>query len=365
MSLQELEEELASRTLELCRIPSPIGQERPIADHVEGWARRHFPAAQVFRLSNSLVVGDVRSACPSIALIGHLDTVPVHPADSPARREGARIYGRGSSDMKGGVAVMMAVAEALRKDQLSCNLLLIFYEREEGPYRESGLGLLFDAVPVLKRVSFGIALEPTDGVIQVGCVGSLHATVRILGRSAHSARPWQGENAIHKAGPFLSELLRLPPREVSFDGFTFREVFSVTQVSAGRSRNVIPDQLELNLNYRFAPGKSVAQAEEDVRRLVGSRGEIEFVDRAPSGAVCTSNPLFQTLLSVTGLPSAAKQGWTDVARFSEWGVDAVNFGPGETAQAHQQNESAPVAPLALAFDKLSKFLRAANKSAGP
>ena len=355
---QALAKELASRTLELCRIPSPIGEERRIADWIEAWAHKLFPAGQVFRLSNSLVVGDLAAGRPTVALIGHLDTIPAHPSDLAPRIEGERILGRGSSDMKGGLAVMMALAEALHRDELPYNLLLIFYEREEGPYQESGLGPLFDRLAALKRLALGIALEPTDGVVQVGCVGSIHATLRFLGSSAHSARPWQGENAIHKAGPLLTQLLSQPPKEVSFGGFTFREVFSVTQASAGRARNVIPDQLEMNLNYRFAPGKTIAEAQEDVRRLIGSRAEIEFVDAAPSGRVCVTNPLFQKLLAATGLPTAAKQGWTDVARFSEFGVDAINFGPGETAQAHQKDESAPTASLAVAFEKLSEFLRA-------
>src|SRR6516162_4062528 len=241
---QSLAEELAGRTLELCRIPSPIGEERRIADWIEAWARKHFAAGQVFRLSNSLVVGDLADGRPTVALVGHLDTIPAHPSDSPPRIEGERILGRGSSDMKGGLAVMIALAEALRRDELPYNLVLIFYEREEGPYQESGLGPLFERLPALKGLALGIALEPTDGVVQVGCVGSIHATLRVYGRSAHSARPWQGENAIHKAGPLLSELLSLPRREVVFSGFPFYEVFSVTRAGGGRARNVVPDQFE-------------------------------------------------------------------------------------------------------------------------
>jgi len=357
-SAGDLAAKLAQRTLELCRIPSPIGQEREIADHLERWAWSLFPRSQVYRKSNSLVVGSVADGRPTVALVGHLDTVPPHPSDGPARIERDRIFGRGSSDMKGGVAVMMALAEGLPRDRLPYNLLLIFYEREEGPYLESGLGPLFEALSGLKSVALGIALEPTDNVVQVGCVGSIHATLRFSGKTAHSARPWQGENAIHGAGPLLAELLTLPRREVSFAGFPFYEVFSVTRASGGRARNVVPDLFEMNLNYRFAPGKSMEQAQQDVRALVGDRAEIEFADLAPSGRVCTDNRLFQELLTATGLPAASKQAWTDVARFSAFGVDAINFGPGETAQAHQQNESASIPALALAYQKLKAFLTA-------
>jgi succinyl-diaminopimelate desuccinylase len=261
--------------------------------------------------------------------------------------------------MKGGLAVMMALAEALPTNRLPYNLVLLFYEREEGPYLENGLGLLYDALPQLRSLALAITMEPTDNVVQVGSMGSAHATVRFFGKAAHSARPWQGENAIHKAGPLLVKLLERPRREVSFAGFPFYEVFTVTKAGGGRARNVVPDSFEMNLNYRFAPGKSLEEAQREMRELVGDRAQLEFADLAPSGRVCTDNPLFKTLLSVTGLPAASKQAWTDVARFSAFGVDAVNFGPGSTAQAHQENESASIAALDEAYGKLAAFLTAA------
>lgn len=354
--MSSLAARLAQSTLQLCQISSPIGHEGPLADHVERWALARFPREAVVRVGHSLVVGRLEDPRPTVALVGHLDTVPAHPNDGPPRIEGERVFGLGASDMKGGLAVMMALAEDLPLSELPVNLVLILYEREEGPYVESGLGPLFDQRPELKRVRFGIAMEPTDGLVQVGCVGTLHATLRFTGRSAHSARPWQGENAVHKAGPFLAELYALPRREVRFDGFAFYEVFSITVANGGRARNVVPDHFELNLNYRFAPGKSVEQAQEDVRRLVAGRAEIEFKDLAPSGRVCADNPLFQRLLQATGLPAESKQAWTDVARFSAFGVDAINFGPGETAQAHQADESASVKALGVAYEKLRAFL---------
>ncbi|HSP78290.1 MAG TPA: succinyl-diaminopimelate desuccinylase, partial [Myxococcaceae bacterium] len=309
---------------------------------------------------HSLVLGSLQDERPTVALVGHLDTVPAHPGDREARLEGERVYGLGASDMKGGLAVMMALAEDLPRAELPVNLVVVLYEREEGPYLESGLGPLFEARPELGRVKFGIAMEPTDGVVQVGCVGSLHVTLRFHGRSAHSARPWQGENAIHKAGPLLAELLARPRREVVRDGFTFYEVMSITRASGGRARNVVPERMELNLNYRFAPGKTVEQAQQDVRELVGAAAEVEFTDLAPSGRVCADNPLYQRLMALTGLPAESKQAWTDVARFAEFGVDAVNYGPGETAQAHQANESAPIPALAVAYEKLARFLKEAG-----
>jgi succinyl-diaminopimelate desuccinylase len=353
-------EALSKSTLELCRIASPIGQEGALADFVERWALAHFDRADVLRVGHSLVVGRKDATRPTVALVGHLDTVPAHPADLPCRIEGDRLYGLGASDMKGGLAVMMALAERLPRATLPCNLILALYEREEGPYLESGLGPLLESASPLKDAKFAIAMEPTDNVVQVGCVGTLHATLRFRGRSAHSARPWQGDNAIHRAGPLLSELLARPRREVTFDGFAFYEVMSITKASGGRARNVIPESFELNLNYRFAPGKSVEQAQDELRAVVAGAAEIEFTDLAPSGRVCTDNPLYRQLLALTALPAESKQAWTDVARLSAQGIDAVNFGPGETAQAHQANESASIAALGIAYEKLAAFLTAAR-----
>lgn len=348
---------LAARTLALCNVASPIGHEAAIADGVEAWARQHFAPGEIFRHSHSLVLGNLDDPRPTVALVGHLDTVPAHPEDGTPRIEGDRLFGLGSSDMKGGLAVMMTLAEKLPRAELPVNLVILLYEREEGPYLESGLGPLFDALPKLGKVDFAIAMEPTDNAIQVGCVGTLHATLTFRGRSAHSARPWHGENAIHKAGPLLTELLSRERREVLHEGFPFYEVMSVTTASGGRARNIIPEAFSLNLNYRFAPGKSLDEAQTEVRELVAGRADVTFLDLSPSGRVCAGNPHYRRFLELTKLPAEAKQAWTDVARFGVFGVDAVNFGPGETAQAHQANESCSVVALATAYRHLEAFLR--------
>lgn len=348
---------LAERALGLVRIPSVIGDERALADHVESWALGRFPASEVLRISHSLVVGKLDDPRPAVALVGHLDTVPAHAGDGPPRLDGERLYGLGASDMKGALAVMMALADELDLSALPVNLLLVFYEREEGPFEESGLGPLFIAAPALSKLAFAVAMEPTDGAVQVGCVGSLHATLTFEGKAAHSARPWQGKNAIHAAGPLLADLAARERREVRVEGFTYFEVMSATLAKGGRARNVVPDHFELNLNYRFAPGKSLEAAEDDVEALVAGRAHVRFTDLAPSGRVGASNPFLQRLIALSGKPAEAKQAWTDVARFSERGVVAVNFGPGETAQAHQRDESASVPALAQAFDVLARLLR--------
>ena len=348
---------LAERTLALCRVPSVIGNEAALCDLFESWARAHFPPEQVLRHSHSLVLGNPGDgARPTVVLLGHLDTVPAHPGDGAPRREGDRVFGLGSSDMKGALAVMQALCETLPLEALPVNPVFVLYEREEGPYLENGLGPLLERVPALSRAALGIALEPTDNRVQVGCVGTLHATLTFRGKSAHSARPWQGQNAIHAAGELLSELNGLARREVVFGGLSFFEVMSVTRASGGRARNVVPESFELNLNYRFAPGKTLTQAQAEVRAFVRGRAEVAFTDLSPSGKVPAPGGLYGALLRCAGAPPEAKQTWTDVGRLSDAGMDAVNFGPGETAQAHQADESCSAEALLRSYEVLRAFL---------
>ena len=348
---------LGERTFELCRIASPIGEEAAIAAHVETWARKHYPDAERVRISHSFVLGKLDDPRPSVALVGHLDTVPAHPRAPKAELSGETLTALGASDMKGALAVMMELVERLDLKSLPLNLLLVLYEREEGPWKESGLGPLFEKVPALSKVKLGIAMEPTDNAVQVGCVGSLHATARFHGRAAHSARPWQGKNAIHLAGSLLSDLEKRARVEVVTGGQTFYEVLTATLANGGRARNVVPEAFEVNLNYRFAPGKTLAQAQADVVEFVGGRAEVEFTDLAPSGRVVAGNPLYEQLVKLSGVPAEAKQAWTDVARFSEAGIDAVNFGPGEPAKAHQVDESVTLPALLKSYQVLETFLR--------
>jgi succinyl-diaminopimelate desuccinylase len=357
------DDNIASLALELLRVPSPIGQEGPLADLVEAKLAALGRAVHRERIGQSVVARvDRPGAAATIALFGHLDTVPGHVSD-PVRLEGGRLYGCGASDMKGGLAVMLALLRAAaeaapgsRGAGVPANLVAVFYDREEGPYAESGLGPVLAGSRLLGGVDFAFCLEPTAGEVQVGCLGALHARVRFAGRAAHSARPWQGENAIHKAAALLARIAGLAPRDVVVHGLTFREVMSVTTARSHAVRNVVPDWFELNVNYRFAPGKSLEAARGEVLALVAGEAGVAFVDEAPAGPVTLDNPVLARFLEASGAPVAPKQAWTDVARLGEAGIPAVNYGPGEPAQAHQVGEWAPVAPLAGATQALARLL---------
>lgn len=355
-----LAEALAARTEALCAVPSPIGEERELCDGLERWARERFP--RVRRVLNSLVVGvDPEPGDgdrPLLLLCGHLDTVPVHPDDrGPPRREGGRIVAPGASDMKSGVAVAMELALRLPRGARVADLALVLYSREEGPYLENELGPLLEASPELRRASLAVCLEPTDGKLALGCVGSIHATFAFAGRSAHSARPWQGENAVHRAGALLVELAGRPPRDVTSGGLPFREVLSATRIEGGRARNVVPDRCTLNLNFRFAPGRPLEDAVAELEALGRRFGAaVEITDRAPSCPAFVEHPLVARLRERAGLEVEPKQAWTDVARLAAAGIPAVNFGPGATAQAHQRGEWVEIAAVERAWRALERSL---------
>jgi succinyl-diaminopimelate desuccinylase len=354
-------ERLAETLLWLCRIPSPIGEEKDLCDAVAERLARLPLAAPARRFGDSLVVPVTRgSGGPKVALAGHLDTVrTVH--DGPPRIEGDQLFAPGASDMKSGLALMLDLVE---HDLAACrgvDLTLVFYAREEGPFLENELGPVLAEDPELAKVDVAVCLEPSDNKLSLGASGSIHATVVFEGRTSHSARPWQGDNAIHKAGPFLTELGALRPREVEIDGLVYSTVTSATLASGGRGRNVVPDRFELNLNHRFSPDQSIEGAQQAILALVAGRARVEWHDLSPAAPPNARHPLVAALRDAGVLAVEPKQAWTDVARFAALGVPAVNFGPGVNAQAHQRNEWTSIAQLATGQAILLRWLRAIGR----
>jgi succinyl-diaminopimelate desuccinylase len=355
-----LAEALAARTEALCAVPSPIGEEQALCDQLERRARERF--GRVRRVQNSLVVmldpPEGAAGRPLVVLTGHIDTVPVHEGDrGPPRREGGRIVAPGASDMKSGVAVALEIAERIPREARFADLGLVLYAREEGPYLENELGAVLERSPEIAGAALAVCLEPTDGRLELGCVGSLHATLTFTGRAAHSARPWQGDNAVHRAGALLAELAARAPREVLSGGLPFREVMTVTRIDGGRARNIVPDRCTMNLNFRFAPGRTPDDAAVEVQALAARHGATaEVTDRAPSCPAFAENPLVERLRDRAGLQLQPKQAWTDVARLAAAGIPAVNFGPGATAQAHQRGEWVEVAAVEAAYRAIERFL---------
>jgi succinyl-diaminopimelate desuccinylase len=335
----ELSERLAARTLELVDIPSESRGEDPLAAHVIDVLRAG--GAPVRDLGDTCVRAGPGAP---VLLAGHLDTVPAQ-GNRPGRRDAERVHGLGASDMKGAVAVMLELA--LAGTRLDC----LFFGREELPMAESALTPLLAREPI--QAELVVMMEPTDNAIHAGCLGNINATWTFAGRAGHSARPWDADNAIHKAARGVAALAEHEPEEHDFGGLKFYEVVSVTMIEGGIATNVVPDRATAQLNYRYAPGRSPEEAETRLLELTGGLGEIEVTSNSPSGPVPLGNRHVERLQA--DLPTAPKQAWTPVAEFGRAGLDAINFGPGEPAQAHRRDESVRIDALVRAYRVLEAF----------
>jgi succinyl-diaminopimelate desuccinylase len=335
---------------EIIDVPSVTGDEDALCSMLE----QRFEGRPMRRILNSLVIGEPAEGEPFYVLYGHLDTVP-EQGDPKARIEGDRLIGLGASDMKGGVAVMI---DLLEDDSLEPvhDVVYVFYGAEEGAAADNELGPVLDACPWLTRAALSIVLEPTDLNIEIGCNGVLNADVIFHGKSAHSARPWLGENAVTKGGAWLSKLHDLEPDLVVIGGLEYREVFSVTRAEGGIANNIIPPTFTINVNHRFPPIYSIDEAEQRLRDIAAEADEIIVKDRAPAGGAAPDDAEVRRLEALCTGARQAKQGWTDVARLTERGAVAVNYGPGVVAQAHQVGEYVPIRNLEVVFDVMRRFL---------
>lgn len=335
----------------LVDIPSETGNEDRICGEIAGRLAPKLGDA-LLRSGDSLIAGR-RTGKPLVLLVGHLDTVPSQ-GQPPARVEGGRLLGLGASDMKAGLAVMIHLLEEVESDRH--DVIGVFYSGEEGPSAGNALEPLLTGHDWLSEAGFAVVLEPCDGEIQIGCNGVLNAVVTFRGHAAHSARPWLGDNAITKAGRWLARMHDLAPVPHLIDGLEYREVMSVTRASGGIATNVIPAEFSLHLNYRFTPDLSHDQARERLAEVCAEADSVEVVDLAPAGPVDASHPLVAELAAASGARIAPKQGWTDVARLGARGIPAINFGPGETALAHQRAESVRLDDLRVVYDALARVV---------
>jgi succinyl-diaminopimelate desuccinylase len=349
----DLESRLAERTLELVDIGSESGDERDIAAHVLGVLRGGPLPVRDAGDSCVLAGATSRGDRPLVLLAGHLDTVPAQE-NRPGRRYGEHVEGLGASDMKGGVAVMLELALAERATSVDVGYVL--FGREELPAAEGALGPLLEREPGLRSADLAIMLEPTANAVQAGCLGNLDAAWRFHGRAGHSARPWLADNALDHAADGIQALRAIEPSVSTVDGLDFIQVVSVTTLSAGIARNVIPGEARATVNFRYPPTLTGEQAEATLRGWCEDHGEIEVLSNSPGALPPHENPLLERLLRETGRPIESKQAWTPVAELASAGVEAVNLGPGDPAFAHRRDEQVAVGALARAHSILERFL---------
>jgi len=353
----DLAERLGSLALSLVETPSVSGDEQAVL----GLLRAAFPGDPADDADSCLLyLPERRPGVPLVLLAAHVDTVPIAGSSAP-RRDARTIHGRGASDMKGACAVMVELAlDAVARDRATSTLDVgfCFFGREELAGNRSALIPLLSRVPDTRAVDLAVVMEPTANAIEVGCLGNLDAVVTAQGTAAHSARPWLGHNAIHRAIGTLGRVVDLPVRDVEIDGLTYREVVNVTMIEGGIAANVIPDRATARVNFRFAPSHTAGGAEARLRELLGAEPDIdvEVVSCSPPGPVVVSHPLVTRLREAGGLRVGPKQAWTPVAEFGQVGIPAINFGPGDPEYAHRDDERVEIAALVRSYEVLRAFL---------
>ncbi|ACY96755.1 MULTISPECIES: succinyl-diaminopimelate desuccinylase [Thermomonospora] len=329
----DLGADVAELTAAIVDIESVSGREKALADAVEE-ALRPLPHLRVERDGDAVIARTALGRAERVVIAGHLDTVPVN-GNLPSRVVGDRLYGCGTSDMKSGLAVMLKLAATVPEP--TRDVTYLFYECEEVEAVRNGLARLAASRPELLAGDFAVLMEPTAAVIEGGCQGTIRVEVTARGARAHSARAWMGVNAIHKAGEILDVLRSYRPRKPVVDGLEYHEGLNAVFVRGGVAGNVIPDECTVTVNYRFAPDRTLADAEAHLRELFEGF-EVTVVDAAESARPGLAHPAAAAFVAAVGGTPRAKLGWTDVARFSALGVPAVNYGPGDPPLSHTKDE---------------------------
>lgn len=357
----DLPADLLQATAALVDIASESHHEQAITAHIEARLRA-VPWLHVERVANNLVARTELGHAQRLVLAGHTDTVPAN-GNLGARIEGDVLHGLGSADMKGGLAVFLALAETIATPCV--DVTYVFYECEEVAAVHNGLRALLAQRPDLVRGDAAVLGEPTEAIIEAGCQGTLRGVLTLGGTRAHTARPWMGRNAVHRLAGVLDRLHTYEGRQPVIDGCTYREAMQAVRVEGGVANNVLPDRAQLTINHRFAPDRSVEDAVREVRRVIGDDvlgddASFEVSDSSGAAPPSLAHPLLASLAARVGTPPRAKLGWTDVAFFASQGIPAVNFGPGDPTIAHTAGELVHRGEIERAYRVLAGLLTSSS-----
>ncbi len=347
----DLGQDVVRLTTALVDIESVSGNEAPIIDAVQE-ALSKVSWLELWRHQNSLVARTALGRPERVVVAGHVDTVPLND-NLPVRNDGTSLHGLGTCDMKGGVAVALSLAGAL--DRPNRDITYVFYECEEVEAERNGITLILATRPEMLAGDFAVVMEPSNAMIEAGCQGSITADVTTRGLRAHAARSWNGVNAIHAARDVLARLASYEPRRPAIDGLTYHEGLNAVGVSGGVAGNVLPDTCTVTVNHRFAPDRTIDEAEAHLREVFAGF-ELRVNDSAPGALPGLDLPAAAAFVRAVGGEVNPKFGWTDVARFSEMGMPAVNFGPGNPELAHKQDEHVPIAQLHACLAQMTTWL---------
>ena len=352
--------DLLALTTALVAVRSESHHEAALADLVEARLRSRAPSLTIDRIGANVIARTTLDRDRRVVLGGHLDTVPANAGNEVPRVDGDVLHGLGSADMKGGLAVLLRLAEVLHRDPSPArhDVTLAFYECEEVRDEFNGLGIVMGEQPELLAADFAVLLEPTDGWVEAGCQGVLVARAGFDGERAHAARPWMGRNAIHRASVVLARLAAHQTDVVDVDGLEFREAFQVVGIEGGipDRHNVVPDRCTITVNRRFAPKYTTEDAEGQVRALLEDADDVEIIQAQAAAPPNLGDPLVDDFVRGLALPVRPKLGWTDVARFASRGIPALNFGPGDPTIAHTQGEFVTRESVERCYDVLGRFV---------
>ncbi len=346
-----INQELSKLTLDLVNISSVSKDEKSIADSIAE-ALKKIGHLKITRVNNSIVAQTNFGNKQRVVIAGHIDTVPANN-NFPGKINNSEVFGLGSVDMKSGIAVALKLASEITSSNYDVTYL--FYESEEIETKFNGLELITKQQKDLLDCDFAILMEPTNGILEVGCQGSLRFEVSTSGKRSHSARWWNGENAIHKTNKILEILNNYKSREPEIDGHKFREGLQAVKVNGGIAGNVVPDSVTISINHRFAPDTSIDQATQNMKKLFKDFN-FQLVDAANAAPTGLSNPLIKEFVSNIGKNVAPKFGWTDVARFANAGIPAINFGPGDPNLAHHPEEKVLISQINDVYESLKNWL---------
>jgi succinyl-diaminopimelate desuccinylase len=351
--------DLLELAAELVAVPSESHHERALADLIEARLRDRAPSLDVERVGDNVIARTDLGRDRRVVFGGHLDTVPGNGNEVP-RLEGDALHGLGAADMKGGLAVLLRLAEALQNasDAVRHDVTLAFYKGEEVADEFNGLREVFETRHRLLAADLAVLLEPTDGWVEAGCQGVLVMEARFDGERAHTARPWMGRNAVHRAADVLARLAAHESDTVDVDGLPYRESMQVVRVDGGLpgKYNVVPDRCTIAVNRRFAPCYSPDEAEAQVAELLAGADAIEVLQAEAGALPNLTDPLVAEFATGLDLPVRPKLGWTDVARFAGRGVPALNFGPGDPEIAHTAGEFVTRESLVHVYATLARFV---------
>ena len=339
-------------TLEdLISINSVTGDEASILNFIEDFLIKNNFNGEVVRNDGGIIAVPLESS-KRVALVGHVDTVPVSDTQINTSDNEDLVVGRGTVDMKGGVAVILHALINEGKD-----IVGVFYTAEEGPYEKNGLGILMPILLSYSELEIAIIMEPTNNQIELGCLGALNATLQINGTAAHSARPWVGKNPIYDISKVTEVVLENEIIDLDIEGLNYKQVLSITKLSSGIANNVIPGNLTMNINFRYSPEMDSSQARETIESLFSEYGEITFVSTSDGAMPNVKNTHISDFISITKLEAKPKQAWTDIARFYESQIASLNFGPGDPLLAHTSDESISKKQLVESYELLIRYLK--------